>query len=42
MAMKKAEKKALCVAQFLAYLKFCLYSQPIDLHAENKRAISPT
>lgn len=36
----KVEKKALQVAQFLAYLKFYLSSLPADLCINNKKIIS--
>lgn len=38
----EARKKSLWVAQFLAYLGFCLPSQSVNLCADKKRAISLT
>ena len=42
MAKIEAGKEALWVAQFLACLGFRLPSQPVNLRADNKRAISLT
>ena len=42
MATTEAGKEALWVARFLACLGFRLPSQPVDLHADNKGAISLT
>lgn len=40
MAITKARKEALLVSQFLACLRFYLLSQPVNLRANNKGAIS--
>ncbi len=42
MATTEAGKEALRVARFLACLRFCLSSQPVDLRADNKGTISLT
>ena len=39
MATMEAGKETLWVARFLACLKFRLPGQPVNLHADNKRAI---
>lgn len=39
MTITEVRKEALWVAQFLAYLDFCLPKQPVDLRIDNKRAI---
>lgn len=36
----KAAKKVLWVAQFLTFLRFCLFCQSVNLHVDNKEAIS--
>lgn len=41
-AITEAGKEALWVARFLVYLRFCLSSQPVNLRANNKGAISLT
>lgn len=38
----EAEKEVLWVAQFLTCFEFCPFSQPVNLRAKNKRAISLT